>query len=253
MRGGGESIILLRQSTTVRWRPVRSPDIAQINRAGTLTPDADVLGSRAVPHPRRITSGRFMSNQGEVTALLQAAADGDRDAVDRLFAEVYAQLKELAHGQRRRWDGDYTLNTTALANEAYLKLIRQDQGGWQDRVHFMSVASTAMRHILVNYAERRTAQKRGSGATTISLEDSNPVAPQAAEEILDLHRALERLAEVAERPVKVVECRFFTGLTLGETASALGVSRATVERDWLMAVAWLRRELQVVPDRCRSG
>jgi RNA polymerase sigma factor (TIGR02999 family) len=184
-----------------------------------------------------------MSETLDPTALLRAARGGDRDALDGLFSEVYGQLKELARGQRRSWGGDYTLNTTALAHEAYLKLIKQDEAEWQDRAHFMCVASKAMRHILVNYAERRRAQKRGGGEEAASLDDSNPIAPQAAAEILELHGALDRLAQISERPVRVVECRFFAGLTIRETAAALGVSRATVERDWTAASAWLRQEL----------
>jgi RNA polymerase sigma factor (TIGR02999 family) len=184
-----------------------------------------------------------MGDAGDLTSLLAAARGGDAEALDRLFSEVYEQLKQLAHGQRRYWDGDHTLNTTALAHEAYLKLIKQDHAGWQDRAHFLRVASKAMRHILVNYAERRLAQKRGGGARSVPLNECNPIAPQAAQEILDLHEALGRLAYLAERPVQVVECRFFAGLTIRETASALGVSRATVERDWTAASAWLRHEL----------
>lgn len=184
-----------------------------------------------------------MSDPPDLTSLLTAARDGGAEALDRLFSEVYEQLKQLAHTQRRYWDGDYTLNTTALAHEAYLKLIKQDHAGWEDRAHFMCIASKAMRHILVNYAERRHAQKRGGGAEAVPLHESNPIAPQAAKEILDLHEALDRLADIAERPVQVVECRFFAGLTIRETAAALGVSRATVERDWIAASAWLRHEL----------
>jgi RNA polymerase sigma factor (TIGR02999 family) len=184
-----------------------------------------------------------MRDAPDLTAVLSAARQGDGEALDYLYAEVYGQLKQLAHAQRMYWEGDYTLNTTALAHEAYLKLIGQDQTGWEDRAHFLCVASKAMRHILVNYAERRRARKRGGGVETVSLDESNPIAPQTAQEILDLHAALERLAEISERPVQVVECRFFAGLTVVETAVALGVSRATVERDWTAASAWLRHEL----------
>jgi RNA polymerase sigma factor (TIGR02999 family) len=184
-----------------------------------------------------------MSDGLDVTGLLKAARSGDREALDRLFAQVYGQLRQLAHAQRGRWDGDYTMNTTALAHEAYLKLVRQENSDWQDRAHFLGVAGKAMRHILVNYAEQRCARKRGSGVEAVPLDRVNPIAPQAAEEILDLHEALGRLGVLSERPVHVVECRFFAGMTVRETASALGVSRATVERDWTVALAWLRREL----------
>jgi RNA polymerase sigma factor (TIGR02999 family) len=184
-----------------------------------------------------------MPDRLDLTAMLRAARDGEGEALDLLFSEIYGQLKQLAHAQRRHWEGDYTMNTTALAHEAYLKLIKQDQADWDDRAHFMCIASKAMRHILVNYAERRRAEKRGGGIEAVPLDESNPIAPQAAEEILDLHHALERLAEIGGRAVQVVECRFFAGLTIRETASALGVSRTTVERDWMAASAWLRQEL----------
>jgi RNA polymerase sigma factor (TIGR02999 family) len=184
-----------------------------------------------------------MTSPADLTALLSAAREGDSAALDELYTKVYDQLKRLARGQRRKWDGDYTLNTTALAHEAYIKLVRQDGVGGQDRAQFMCIASKAMRHILVNYAERRRAQKRGGTGSPIALGEVNPIAAQAAPEILDLHEALERLAEIAERPVKVVECRFFAGLTITETAMALGVSRATVQRDWVAASAWLRHQL----------
>jgi RNA polymerase sigma factor (TIGR02999 family) len=185
-----------------------------------------------------------MSDRLDLTPMLRAAREGDGEALDLLFSQIYGQLKQLAHAQRRHWEGDYTMNTTALAHEAYLKLVKQDQADWDDRAHFMCIASKAMRHILVNYAERRRAEKRGGGVDALALDESNPIAPRAAEEILDLHHALERLAQVGGRAVEVVECRFFAGLTIRETAAALGISRTTVERDWMAASAWLRQELR---------
>jgi RNA polymerase sigma factor (TIGR02999 family) len=184
------------------------------------------------------------NSHDDLTARLRSARGGSTEALDQLFSEVYDTLRQLAHSQRWRWEGDYTLNTTALAHEAYLKLVRQPESDWQDRAHFMRIASRAMRHILVNYAERRNALKRRGNGTMVAPDESNPIAPAAAEEILELHHALERLEVVSDRAARVVECRFFTGLTVRETAQALGVSRATVERDWVAASAWLRRELQ---------
>ena len=184
-----------------------------------------------------------MSDPSDLTAILKAAREGDDEAVDELFSLLYKELRALAQGQRRGWDGDYTLNTTALVHEAYLKLVRPGQAGWEDRTHFLRVASKAMRHILVNYAERRRAQKRGGDGGPIPPDPSNPVAPGGEDDILALHEALERLTSRDERQSQVVECRFFGGLTIRETASALGVSTATVERDWVVASAWLRREL----------
>jgi RNA polymerase sigma factor (TIGR02999 family) len=184
-----------------------------------------------------------MSDSSEITQLLQAARDGDRIALDRLFTEVYEPLRRLSRQQRRRWDGDYTLCTTALVHEAYLKLVRTDGADWRDRTHFFAVASRAMRQILVNYAERRTAQKRGGGVEVVPLDEVNPVSPDAAEELLALDEALQRLEAIEPRRCRVVECRFFAGLAIHETAEALGVSVATVKRDWALASAWLRREV----------
>jgi RNA polymerase sigma factor (TIGR02999 family) len=179
----------------------------------------------------------------DITGLLQAAADGDRSALDDLFSTVYSELRRLAHSHRLRWSGNHTLNTTVMVHEAYLKLVNQQQVDWHSRAHFFGVAGKAMRHILVNYAERQQAAKRGGGAEVVPLDHVNPVAPEAAEEVLALHEALGRLGEFAERQSRVVECRFFGGLTVGETAETLGISPATVKRDWTLAIAWLRREL----------
>lgn len=192
-----------------------------------------------MPHP----ASEPPVDPSEITQLLRASSAGDPRALDQLFDTVYQELKRLAHGQRARWEGDYTLNTTALVHETYLKLVRQTNARWEDRAHFYAVAGKAMRHILVNYAARRQAQKRGGSAVVVSLDDANPVAPEAAEEILALNAALERLAKIDERQSRVVECRFFAGLPIQDTAEALGVSPATVKRDWTMASAWLRREM----------
>jgi RNA polymerase sigma factor (TIGR02999 family) len=183
-----------------------------------------------------------VSPPSDLTAVLRAVSSGDRSAVDVLFHAVYAELQRIAHGQRMKWQGDETLNTTALVHEAYLKLVRQDVE-WQGRAHFYAVAATAMRHILVNYAERRLAAKRGGGLPHIPLDEANPVPAEGAEDLLALNEALEKLRRLDERQSRVVECRFFGGLGIRETAEALGVSTATVERDWALASAWLRRAL----------
>jgi RNA polymerase sigma factor (TIGR02999 family) len=183
----------------------------------------------------------------DVTALLRRAAEGDRASLDLLFDAVYGELKRLAHAQRARWQGDRTLNTTALVHEAYLKLAHHGGSAWEDRGHFYAVASRAMRQILVNYAERRMAAKRGGGAQLVALEEVNPVAEEAAETILGLHDALARLERLDERLSRVVEYRFFAGLPIHETAKAMGLSPATVKRDWALASAWLRREVAGPP------
>lgn len=189
----------------------------------------------------------------DLTGLLQAASAGDRAAFDHAFELLYTELTAMARSQRRRWVGNQTLDTSALVHEAYLKLMKPGSSGWQGSGHFLAVAARAMRHVLVNYAEARRAMKRGGDASPLSLdalgpfeavdEGANPVAPEAAEELLALHGALRRLEVLDQRQGRVVECRFFAGLSVPETAAALGVSVATVKRDWQLASAWLHREL----------
>lgn len=184
-----------------------------------------------------------MPHPVQITTVLEAVRSGDHKAVDQLFDAVYDELQRIAHRQRLRWEGDETLNTTALVHEAYLKLVQQQEADWKDRAHFYAVAATAMRHILINYAKRRVAAKRGGGVAHTSIDDANPVAPEAAEDLLALGAALDSLGEMDPRQSRVVECRFFAGLNIPETAEALGVSTSTVERDWAVARAWLRRAL----------
>jgi RNA polymerase sigma factor (TIGR02999 family) len=184
-----------------------------------------------------------MDSPADVTRMLRAAREGDVRAVDELFRIVYDELYGIAGAQRFRWGGDETLNTTALVHEAYLKLVNQKQADWESRAHFFAVAAKAMRHILINYAKRQLAAKRGGGASHLPLSDAQLVAPEAAEELVDLDEALQELASVHERSSQVVECRFFGGMGVAETADTLAVSKATVERDWAFASAWLRNRL----------
>lgn len=188
-----------------------------------------------------------MASPDDITTLLEAVHDGDRAAIDRLFPALYDELRRLAHAQRREWQGDYTINTTALVHEAYLKLVRQERLGWNERSHFFALAAKAMRHILMDYARRRQAAKRGGDARPVGLEDAaeavNPVSPESAAELLALESALADLESVNERQARVVECRFFAGLPVAETAVALGISEATVKRDWRTARAILRDAL----------
>jgi RNA polymerase sigma factor (TIGR02999 family) len=191
-----------------------------------------------------------MSVPIDVSSVIAAIRSGDRDAVDRLFAAVYDELRRVARGQRLRWHGDTTLDTTALVHEAYLKLVAGRSLEWSDRAHFMAVAARAMRHILVNYAERGRTAKRGGDALHVSLDEANPVPAEHADELLALDEALLALASANPRQAQVVECRFFGGLGMRETAEALGISLATAERDWTQASAWLRDRLE---DRAPSA
>lgn len=177
-----------------------------------------------------------------ITALLDDLRRGDEAAADALLPLVYDELQALAARQLRRERSAHTLNPTALVHEAYLKLVDQREG-WQSRAHFFGVAALAMRRVLVHYAERRAAQKRGGGVAAVTLVEDGVAREAPAEEIVALDEALGRLAAFAERPARVVEMRFFGGLTQDEIAEALGISVPTVQRDWQTARAWLGREL----------
>lgn len=185
-----------------------------------------------------------MDPAGDVTVMLRLAQEGNREAVDRLFSAVYHQLHGLAKAQRKRWDGDQTLNTTVLVHEAYLKLVDQERAEWKDRSHFFAVAAMAMRQILVNYARRTKADRRGGGAKPIPLDEGIIMEETVANEILVLNESLDRLVEKSSRQAKIVELRFFVGLTIEETAAVLAISPATVKRDWQLASAWLKKEIQ---------
>lgn len=189
--------------------------------------------------------------RSSVTVLLDEVRRGDPAAPGRLFAIVYDKLRELARIQRRHQPSTQTLNTTALVHEAYLKLFGRGSRDYRDRAHFLAVAATAMRQILIGHARRRSALKRGAGQAPASFEEVEralqseaAVLPPAADALLALDRALEQLAKLSPRQCRIVECRFFGGMSIEETATALGISPATVKRDWTMAQAWLHREIE---------
>ena len=177
----------------------------------------------------------------DLTTLLHAAGAGDAKAADALFRLVYDELRVIARAHRRRWVGNETLNTTVLIHEAYLKLAGRES--YEDRVHFYATAAKAMRQILVNYAERRRTAKRGGGEADVPIDEVVIPTDEAADEMLALHQALERLEQEKPRWCRVVECRFFAGLTVEETAEAVGTSPATVKREWRLASAWLYQAL----------
>ena len=184
-----------------------------------------------------------------VTRLLAELAEGNAAAVDGLFSLLYDELRSIAHRQRRRWQGDHTLQTTALVHEAFLKLVDQERIAAESRAHFLAMAARAMRHILCNYARDRGAQKRGGAMEHVALDESRGdaaptgFASEPSEVLIALDEALAQLERIDPRQSRVVECRFFGGLTIEETASALRVSPRTVKRDWAMAQAWLHREM----------
>jgi RNA polymerase sigma factor (TIGR02999 family) len=185
---------------------------------------------------------------GEITGLLAAARQGDREAMDRLMALVYDELRAMARRELRRRRPGQTLTTTGLVHEAYLKLVDHPGATWQDRAHFLSVAAVTMRHILVDSARRRVAKKRGGEGIRIPLDDlpfgnEEPSAETRAVEILALDRALTSLAGLNERLSRLVELRFFAGLNEEETAEVMGTSERTVRRDWRKARAFLFQAL----------
>ena len=181
-------------------------------------------------------------SHGEITDLLLQLRDGSPEATDRLFSAVYGKLHRIASRQLRAERPDHTLGTTGLVHETYLKLTDQTRVEWQDRAHFYRVASRAMRRILVDYARRFRAQRRGGEMLRVTL-DEEATAAERGETLLALDEALERLAGLNQRLSQVVECRYFGGLTEDETAEALGVTARTVQRDWTKARGWLYLEL----------
>jgi RNA polymerase sigma factor (TIGR02999 family) len=181
---------------------------------------------------------------GEVTRLLGAWSGGDRQALNHLMPLVYSELHRIA---RRAWSGQKpgdTLQPTVLIHEAYLKLIERESPAFQDRSHFFAVASIAMRHILVNHAKANLSAKRGSGRLDVSLDDVEPLVKREATEVVALHEALETLHTIDPRKSRIVELRYFGGLSIEDTAKVLGISTITVNRDWRLARAWLSREMK---------
>jgi RNA polymerase sigma factor (TIGR02999 family) len=184
----------------------------------------------------------------DITRLLAAHRAGDEAALAQLVPLVYGDLHRLARRQLGGRGSGRTLDTTALVHEAFLRLVGGGQAAWKDRGHFFAVAALAMRQVIIDYARRCQAQKRAGDRPLHSLEGSRIAVEAQAEALLEIDKALERLRRIDERLIRVVECRFFAGLTAEETAEALGVSTRTVERDWKRARAWLRHDLEAEPD-----
>jgi RNA polymerase sigma factor (TIGR02999 family) len=179
----------------------------------------------------------------EVTQMLVDWRNGDKQALDRLMPLVYGELRRIASRYMRREREGHTLQTTALVNEAYLRMVGNNSVDWQNRAHFFAVAAQMMRHLLVDHARARGRVRRGADPQQVSLDEAAIVSEQKGEELLALDEALTKLAEIDERKARIVELRYFGGLSSEETAEALGVSEITVKREWLKAKAWLYREL----------
>ena len=186
----------------------------------------------------------FSAPQQRVTQLLAQWSNGDNAALAELTPLIYDELRRLAHHQMAGQRPDHTLQTTALVNEAYLRLADQTNPRWQNRAHFFAVAARAMRQILVSYARRQRSQKRGGGALKMDLDEAALVSPEESKEIVELHDVLERLATLDSRKAQVVELKYFGGLNYEEIAEVLKISSITVRRDWRFAKAWLYAQLQ---------
>ena len=184
-----------------------------------------------------------MSSQPNITELLVGYGRGDKEALDQLMPVVYDELRRQAARYLRREQAGHTLQTTALIHEAYVRLVDQRNVQWQNRAHFFGIAAQLMRRILVDHARTKKRAKRGGSDIRVSLEEATVVVKGQDLDVVALDQALDRLAQIDEQQSRVVELRFFSGLTVEETAEVMGISAATVKRDWSMAKAWLHREL----------
>lgn len=185
-----------------------------------------------------------METQHEITRLLADWSKGDRQALEKLTPLVYDELRRLAARYLRQERPGHTLQSTALVHEAYMKLVGQNNVRWQNRAHFFGIAAQMIRRILVDYARARRAEKRGSGAGALSLDEAIALPGGKDLDLVALDDALEGLSKIDERQSRLVELRFFTGLTIEETAEVLQMSVATAKRDWVSAKAWLAREIR---------
>ena len=224
---------------------LRSALIRYAEEAGQM-PHAELTGVGLVltlwrPVMPSRTTGAYKSDG--ITRLLNAWQDGDAAARDQLFVVVYDELRRRASAQLRRERQGHTLRPTALVHEAYLRLLGQDRVKWQNRAQFFALAAKMMRRILVNHAEAHRAAKRGGGAQKLSLDDAISFFDEQHLDLLELNEALERLSLLDERQGRIIELRFFGGLTVDEAAGVLEISPATVKREWDMAKTWLLREL----------
>jgi RNA polymerase sigma-70 factor (ECF subfamily) len=185
-----------------------------------------------------------MPPPSDITRLLLAWSDGDQTALERLLPLIERELHRIARNYMRRENPGHTLQTTALVNEAYFRLVDQKTVRWQNRAHFFGIAAQIMRRILLNYARDRHREKRGGDDVQVSLSEVAVITAEQSAELIALDESLKRLAEFDERKCRVVELRYFGGLSVEETAEVLGVSVVTVARDWKMAKAWLAREIR---------
>ncbi|KAA3635626.1 MAG: RNA polymerase subunit sigma-70 [Calditrichaeota bacterium] len=183
-------------------------------------------------------------SSGDVTQILNEISSGNKEFVDQLIPIVYDELRKIAGNQMYNERGGHTLSPTSLVHEAYMKLVNQHKANWQNRAHFFALASISMRRILINYANQRVAQKRGGDLPVVTFNEELMSQDSNAEELIMLDRALDKLKELSERQAKVIEYKFFGGLSFDEIAEVLKVSLPSIRRDWRLARAWLLKELK---------
>lgn len=185
-----------------------------------------------------------MSDETQITELLAKWSGGDEGSLERLLPLVEAELRRIAHRYMMHENENHTLQTTALVNEAYLQLIKQKEKNWQNRSHFFAISANIMRRILLNHARRQNAQKRGGGAIPVNIENAVVFSPEKTAELIALNDALEKLKDFDELKSRIVELRYFGGLTIAEMAEVLNIASATVSLHWRLAKAWLAAEIK---------
>ena len=199
---------------------------------------------RPTRRARKSAAGGLLDERGDVTRILGSANDGDPEAMRAVLTMLHDRLREIAHRQLAHEAVGHTLETDGLVNEAFLRLLGIERVQWRDRQHFLSMAARMMRRVLIDYADRRRAHKRGGGEVAVALDETVLAVDHHADDLHALDEALERLEQTNPRYSRVVECRFFAGLSVEQTAEVLALSPATVKRDWVAARAWLNRELE---------
>ena len=194
-----------------------------------------------------------MENDAQITELLVAWSEGDESSLKCLLPMVERELRRVAHGLMRRENPNHTLQTTALVNEAYLKLVDQTRADWKNRAQFFAVAAQLMRRILLNYARTQKRGKRGGGAIRVALDEVSMLSPEKSDELIALDEALERLEKFDRLKSRIVEMRFFGGLTIEETAEVLSIAPPTVSLHWRLGRAWLRKEICGETEDAKGG
>lgn len=185
----------------------------------------------------------MLNDKADITRVLRSARSGNKEALDTLYPILYNQLRSIARQHLALEDGGHTLQKTSLVHELYLKLINQSDIEWQDRVHFFRIASRCMRQVLVDYARKKTADKRGGKKRAITFDEDHVILEEHAENLVEINSLIEKLAQVDERRSKVVEMRFFGGMSIPEISEVLNVTPRTIDRDWAKAKLWMHNEL----------